>query len=331
MTSAWPTAERPAYGVMIARQVESLAGRGIRSDVLFIEGYRSPLAYVLAAARLLVASARPRRYRLVHAHGGEAGLAARFQFRAPLVVSFMGSDVLGAPGPDGRLSPSRRLRRWIARRSALFARATVTKSEGMAAVLPARAQSRNSVIPNGVDRTLFAPLERNEARARLGWDSADRIALFAADPTLPYKRFDLAERAVRRASETVGRLRLEVAHGIEPGRMPLLMNAADCLLHPSASEGSPNVVKEALACNLPVVATPVGDVPELLDGVTPSYLAGAAADELAAALVQCLSEPGRSNGREKSEGLAAERVAARLIDLYDQVAPRPGESAAEGP
>jgi glycosyltransferase involved in cell wall biosynthesis len=97
------------------------------------------------------------------------------------------------------------------------------------------------------------------------------------------------------------------------------MNASDCLLHTSASEGSPNVVKEALACNLPVVATPAGDIRDLLSGVTDSYVCAPIVGELADALVRCLDPPRRSNGREFTdfldEGLIAERVAA----VYERV------------
>jgi glycosyltransferase involved in cell wall biosynthesis len=99
------------------------------------------------------------------------------------------------------------------------------------------------------------------------------------------------------------------------------MNAADCLLHTSSSEGSPNVVKEALMCNLPVVATPAGDVAELIDGVLPSFLCEPSETALAEALVECLREPRRSNGREVSGRLDARIVADSLLALYKELAP----------
>jgi glycosyltransferase involved in cell wall biosynthesis len=103
--------------------------------------------------------------------------------------------------------------------------------------------------------------------------------------------------------------------------MPLLMNAADCLLLTSSIEGSPNVVKEALMCNLPVVATPAGDVDELLEGVAPSYLCPASETALSEALISCLQEPRRSNGREVSGRLDSRVVADSLLKLYTQLAP----------
>jgi glycosyltransferase involved in cell wall biosynthesis len=106
---------------------------------------------------------------------------------------------------------------------------------------------------------------------------------------------------------------------VDPVDVPTLMNAADCLLLTSSLEGSPNVVKEALMCNLPVVATDVGDVAERLDGVEPSVVCQDLPDSLAAALHHCLAPRRRSNGREVSQELSAERIACRVLTLYDQV------------
>jgi teichuronic acid biosynthesis glycosyltransferase TuaC len=103
--------------------------------------------------------------------------------------------------------------------------------------------------------------------------------------------------------------------------MPLLMNAADCLLLTSSIEGSPNVVKEALMCNLPVIATPAGDVKELLEGVAPSSICDAFESAVSAALLACLQNPRRSNGREMAAHLDASVVAGSLLSLYTDLAP----------
>jgi glycosyltransferase involved in cell wall biosynthesis len=103
--------------------------------------------------------------------------------------------------------------------------------------------------------------------------------------------------------------------------MPVLMSAADCLLLTSSIEGSPNVVKEALMCDLPVVSTEVGDSRELLGGVEPSWVCPDRPDALSRALVECLRAPRRSNGREASSGLGLEPVAERVLALYRSLAP----------
>src|SRR5439155_13008945 len=108
---------------------------------------------------------------------------------------------------------------------------TITKSHEMETVLPRNARARNTVLPNGVDTGLFHPIDRAAARRELGWEVNGRIVLFAAnDPSLPRKRYWLAEAAVERARGLLPDLQLQVAQGVSPDRVPLLMNAADCLL-----------------------------------------------------------------------------------------------------
>jgi hypothetical protein len=177
------------------------------------------------------------------------------------------------------------------------------------------------VLPNGVDTDVFRPQDRAQARRELGWNVDGRVALFAADPAVARKRYWLAEAAVRRARTELPDLRLEVAQGVTPDRVPLLMNAADCLLHTSSIEGSPNAVKEALMCNLPVIATPAGDIRELLDGVSPSSVCEPSEAALSAALVECLRNPRRSNGRDLAARLDAAVIAGSLLSLYSDLAP----------
>jgi teichuronic acid biosynthesis glycosyltransferase TuaC len=321
VTSGWPNEDIETYCVFIKRQVESLIDCGLSCDVLFVRGYRSPAAYPLAALRLAAWSLLgKRRYRLVHAHGGEAALAATFYRRAPLLTSYLGDDLLGTPRADATIPLHSRIRRACFRQHARLATWTITKSREMHAVLPASVRIRNTVLPNGVDTDLFRPIDRLAARQELDWDRDVPVALFVADPRIPRKRYWLAEAAVEHARSRLPELELRVAHDVPAERVPLLMNAADCLLLTSSIEGSPNVVKEALMCNLPVVATPAGDVAELLDGVVPSYVSDASEASLSAALVECLREPRRSNGRERSSRLDGRVVARALLELYRELA-----------
>jgi teichuronic acid biosynthesis glycosyltransferase TuaC len=323
LTTAWPDSDDDMYGIPVKRQMESLFQRGLGCDVLYIRGYRSPLAYLVGALQVTFwGMTRRRRYRLVHAHGGEAALAATLYRGAPILVTYLGSDLLGAPGRDGTVRLLWRLRRALIRQHARLAARTITESEEMEAVLPPSVRRRNLVAPKGVATALFHPGDRADARRQLGWAPNARIALFAADPDVALKRYRLAKAAVDRAGKTLPDLLLEVARGVPPNRMPLLMNAADCLLHTSSSEGSPNVVKEALLCDLPVVATAAGDIEPLLRQVTPSYLCPSSETAIADALVECLREPRRSNGFElMSQRLDVDAVADSLLDVYAELAP----------
>jgi teichuronic acid biosynthesis glycosyltransferase TuaC len=321
VTNMWPHPGNPRYGVFIKRQVDSLIEAGLRCDVIFIRGFESRLAYPAAALSLLRLSARKPGYRLVHCHGGETALAARFYLGAPLLASYCGDDLLGTPAADGRVPLRSRLRRSLQRVHSRLVTTTITKSREMEDVLPGRVGARNSVVPNGVDDRLFSPRPRDQARQRLGWPLEDRVALFVADPAVPRKRHWLARAACERARERLPGVRLEVVADAEPGDVPLLMSAADCLLLTSSIEGSPNVVKEALMCDLPVISTRVGDVEELLDGVSPSWVCEPTDSALGAALVECLGQPTRSNGRQASGPLTGEAVAARILALYASLAP----------
>jgi teichuronic acid biosynthesis glycosyltransferase TuaC len=317
ITNMWPDAERPVYGIFVQRQVESLRARGLRCDVLYLRGYASPLAYPRAALQFLTAStAWRRRYRLVHVHAGETGLAARFFLGVPMLVSYWGDDVLGDQRDDGHISRTSRIRAAVIRAHAGLFAATITQSTEMHDRLPPFVRRKNSVLPAGVDPEVFKPIERSEARALVGWDANERVALFAAMKP-DRKRRGLAEAACAHASRRLGPVRLHVASQTPPRLMPVLMNACDCLVHTASLEGSPNVVKEALMCNLPVVATPAGDVEDLLKGVTPSYVCRPVTAEIGEAIVDCLMQGIRSDGRAKATAtLSADVGASQLFEIY---------------
>jgi len=333
ITNMWPEPERPVYGIFVKRQVDSLREAGVHCDVLYVRGYLTPLAYARSALELCLATVRWRgRYRLVHVHAGETSLAARFFVGPPMLVSYCGDDVLGDPRDDGSVPPEQLVRSALVRAiSVLFSR-TITKSREMHDRLPARSRARNDVIPNGVDIAVFAPSDRDAARQVLGWPADEYVVLFAGTrPDSPRKRRLLAEHAVQDASQRLGRpVRLHVAGAVQPELMPTLMNAADCLLLTSSMEGSPNVVKEALMCDLPVVATPAGDVPELLDGVANSFVCAADAAELGAAVADVLARRERSNGHIVARRLDARVIAERLLAVYRELGlPDPADVSVE--
>jgi glycosyltransferase involved in cell wall biosynthesis len=315
VTNLWPDRDWPVYGIFVRRQVESLRAGGMRCDVLYIRGWCSTWAYPQAAVRMAISTITwRRRYRLVHVHSGEAALAARFHLGTPMIASYLGDDVLGDRDRNGNAPPAARVRRRvIATHSRLFD-ATITKSREMERALPPRARRTNHVIPNGVDRELFTPIDREAARAQLGWPD-EPVALFVGTrPHSARKRLWLAEAACAAAG-----FRLHVADDADPGTMPALMSAADCLVVTSSLEGSPNAVKEALMCNLPVISTAVGDVEERLQGVEPSWICPPTEAAFEAALRDCISLRRRSNGRDVAANLDERHVAARLLALYDEV------------
>lgn len=320
VTNLWPHAADPAYGIFVKRQVDSIREAGVRVHVMFVRGFLSRFAYAAATLTLVQLSRAGRPpYQLVHVHGGEAVLSTIAYRRAPIVASYLGDDLLGTRRADGRFPLVARLRRTALRRSAHFVSRTITKSHEMHLALPRSCRARNDVVPSGVDDSLFVPVPRDQARLLLGWDPQARVALFGGNPAVPGKRFWLAEAACKAASATLGAVQLESLTGVNPKDVPLMMSAADCLVLTSITEGSPNVVKEALMCGLPVIATPVGDVEDLLRDVSPSWVCEPSTAALTNALVECLQTPRRSNGRARALHLGTRPIAERILSVYGAV------------
>jgi glycosyltransferase involved in cell wall biosynthesis len=322
VTNMWPDEERPWYGTFIKTQADSLERAGVDLDVVSIKGYASKRAYAEAVREVRRLTAQGG-YDVVHAHYGHAAVVARFQRAAPLVISYCGDDLLGTPAEGGGLTPRSRVEAALFRQLAHVAAATITKSEEMERALPRSRRDRNRVIPNGVDIARFAPRPRGEARRELGWDPDEPIALFVGDPAIPRKNHSLAEAATRHAAAELWGVRLQVAQGFTPAQIPTLMSAADALLMTSLWEGSPNVVKEAMAAELPVVAVPAGDVEERLRGVEGCFVCPYDAAALGVALVRAVRHGRSPAAREAVRQISLEQVARRVVETYLSAGARP--------
>lgn len=320
LTNMWPDTQRPWYGSFVHSQARSLERIGVQLDVLYVPGYRSSWEYVRGAAEVLRRSAR-HNYDLVHAHYGHSGVLARVQARAPVLLSYCGDDLLGTPQSSGvgLTGRSIALARCFAQLSRVLS-ATITKSEEMARRLPPHSRDRNSVIPNGVDLSQFVPMPKNVARRRLAWRSKRKNLLFVGNPGFPRKNVKLAE-AVR--DELISRgmqVELRIAWEVEPDAVPVWMAASDVLLFPSLFEGSPNTVKEAMAMELPIVSTPVGDVPERFRNVEGTFLAERDAKVMADNVELALQYDRAPAARAAIAELSIERIADRIRALYESVA-----------
>jgi glycosyltransferase involved in cell wall biosynthesis len=318
VTNMYPSPDRPAFGIFVKRQVESLNRIGSTHEVLMIEGWRSRWNYAKAIWRVRQAL-RSGRFDVVHAYYGLCGFVAAWQRMTPLVVSFCGSDL--NPGFAGRdRAPLRSLLVLaLGQFAAWRARTSLVRSEEMRSRLALRSTRDGArILKSGVDLDLFKPGDRAEARARLGWPLEPRVVLFVcADPRLPaVKRPELARSVVERVKKELPDAELRIVAGLDPSALPDYYNAADILLLTSATEGSPNVVKEALACNLPVVSTAVGDVPRMLAGAPNCHVTAARIEEMAARIVEVLRSGTRTRTRERMEAYSLERTSAALLEVY---------------
>jgi glycosyltransferase involved in cell wall biosynthesis len=307
---------RPESSSMIfaRRQVAALAGFGVEARTFFLTSRTNPAVMVREWVRFRreLAEFRPH---VVHAHFGTvtALFCALASSSRPLVITYRGSDLNPCPSMPMWRSL---LGRMFSQIAALSASRIICVSEGLRRTLWSR-HDVATVLPSGVDLRVFVARPRQEARARLGWPAEEKVVLFNAGREPQVKRMDLATSAVERARELVGRLRFEILDGtVDPGLVPLYMSASDCVLVTSDWEGSPCIVQEALACGLPVVSVPVGDVPTLLDGVTPSRIAERTPEALGQAMAEILSSPVRSNGAAKARSLSVESVTRMTCELY---------------
>jgi glycosyltransferase involved in cell wall biosynthesis len=225
-----------------ARQIESLRAIGAQVITLELKGIPK-LKYFqkLPSLRKLMPLVD-----LVHAHYGYCGWFARSQFKKPVVVSFMGDDLLGTRDNEGRIEPFSKLMVKANRRLARIVDAVIVKSAEMAKVV---APLKAHIVPNGVDLKIFRPMDRHVSRALLGWDDNIHRILFSGNPDNPGKGFRLAQAVVISTSKRLAKpLQLVALWGVATDQVPLYMNSCEAMLVTSFSEGSPNVVKEAMAC-----------------------------------------------------------------------------------
>lgn len=317
VTNALPTNGRDSAGIFIQRQVDSLRKEGVDVDVRVVSGVGS--AWVAGVRELRQALAGDA-YDVVHAqYGGRTALAAVVASRRPVVISFCGTDLNGlraGPRFDRAYATAGVLCSQLA---APLASALVAKSPALVDKLwRLRDRQRCRVIPNGVDLELFRQMERREARRRLGWPEDQPVVIVSGQSRSAVKRLDLARQAVERARKELPTIRMEPLKGIAPDDVPSFLNAADLVLLTSQHEGSPNIVKEALACNVSVVSVEVGDVRRWLEGTEGCWIAPREADALAEAVVKAVRSGGRSAGRQVVQAISMEQVARQVVRVYEE-------------
>ncbi len=300
VTNMYPSREHPALGSFVRDQVQALRRiPGVELELFtFAPGAGSAAAYVRAGAQLRQRY-RGRRFDVVHAHYGLTAwpaFAASGRFHG---VTLHGTDL---SHPRSRAITLSALR-WLDLVAAV--------SESLADEIPPWATRRPAaVLPCGVDMDRFRPLPRSDARAALGLDPDRPHVLFPADPRRPEKRYD-------RAREVAGDTALLTLVDVEPRDVPLWVNAANAVLVPSEREGFGLGVLEALACDVPVLATPAGIAPAALAGVTGALCGPFEIGAWRAALAPHLAvaDP-RVAGRARAERYSTDRMACTFVAAW---------------
>jgi len=243
---------------------------------------------------------------IVHAHYSMSAFVASLSGARPLIVSLMGSDV----------KSDKLFKVFIHLFNKLFWNKTIVKSEDMKLSLGIK---ETQVISNGVDLDMFKPLNQLECKKKLGWDFEKKQILFAANPNRHEKNYPTAKKAFSKLDEV--NYELKVLQDVPKNQMSLHFNAADLVLLTSLWEGSPNVIKEALACNRPILSTNVGDVSTLLSNVNGCNIIEEDTQDIASKIKFSIENFSVSNGRKKVKSLKIDsiNVALKIIELYKEI------------
>jgi glycosyltransferase involved in cell wall biosynthesis len=305
-----PDAATPQRGRWVVDQVEALREDGVEAELFTFQPGGDQYLPATRKIRSLLAD---REFDIVHAHYGLAGWCALLAGASPLIVTFHGTDVRHpVVGPSSRL---------LSRRIALSAGASAAlfDEEAGRPGLPLL-EGRTAVLPCGADLSRFEPRPRGRSREALGLDPDRRYLFFPADPARPEKRFDRAKSV----AEATG-AELLTGGGIEPDSMCDWINAADAVLVTSDYEGFGLICLETLACEVPLLTTPVGIAPEVAAALPNTLCAGFETGEWAGFVGRLLehADP-RTPGRRAAEALSARRMARRVKVAYDEVLSRGG-------
>ena len=283
----------------IEEQVDAIRSLGPELEYFTIKG--KGITGYLSHYFLLRKKLRAKPYDLVHAHYGLSGLLCTFQKIRPVIITFHGSDVMN--------KKVRWLSRWAARRAQfnILVEAGFAKKLGI---------SHFEVVPCGVNFSTFYEVNPVQARLLLKLSPTEPLVLFTSAFDNPVKNFPLAEKAIQ---QSVLQPRLIELKGYSREDVNLLMNACNVLLLTSFSEGSPQVVKEALTCRLPVLSTRVGDVPQLALKTSGITLVPYDATVIAETLDRIIPLGKRVEDQEFIQEYDNEKIASRICAIYQKV------------
>ncbi len=319
VASGLPSQETPFYQPFIKSQIDSLISAGLDVSVLDIKGYKSIVNYI-SYSKKIKEIIKKDNIDLIHAHYGYCGVTAMLaKTKHPIVLSLMGSDLLGSPDEKGKITIRGRFDRALTTFVARRVDRIIVKSEDMKSKV--NISTSIDVIPNGVNFSLFKPGDKKENRAKLNLKQDNFIVLFLGNIELTRKNFKLAKESFEKfiKDNKISNAELVTPFGISQSKVIDYMKASDVLLLTSFWEGSPNVIKESMACNLPVISVDVGDVKDVINNTFNCFLVEYSSSEIAHRLKIIYENRMPSDGREKISYLDASVIANKIIKVYENV------------
>lgn len=290
------------HQAFIYDQVESIKklDKQIEFDYFFIS--KGGVSGYLKAWKQLRLELRNNPCHTIHAHGGLSAFIAGLQFKEPVISTFHGSDI---NQPKIRLISG--LAAGLSKISIFVSRALKNK---------AIIKGNSVVIPCGVDLNLFKPMDKTSCRDALGLSQNKKYVLFSSSFDNPVKNYPLLREAISFFKNEVPEV-LELK-GLRREEIPLYMNAADVCVLCSFTEGSPQFIKESMACNRPIVATPVGDIIELFGDTANCKTTTFEARDLFEKIKSLFLE-NKSNGRDRMKHYEQEKIASQIVNHYKKI------------
>jgi len=291
----------------IDEQGDALSRAGVEVEYFKIEG-KGLLGYFKNKKRLIrkIADFQPD---VVHAHYGLSGLLANLQRRVPVVTTYHGSDI-----NDDKVFRFSKLCIRLSAYNVFVSQKNMDKATRIKSFLK---PTKNILIPCGVDVELFVTTDKDEARKKLGLNKGEKYILFAGAFDNKVKNAELAKEAVSLFTDVT----LLELKGYSREEVVQLMNSVDCVLMTSFTEGSPQFIKEAMACNCPIVSVPVGDVPDVIMGIDGCYISSYEASDIAEKIEFAFNYRKRTDGRSSilELGLESQTVVKRIIGVYESI------------
>ena len=307
ITSEWPSDQHPNHVPFLVEQVQYLRGNGIKAEIHKISS-KSLCSKIISIIELRI-KLKKSRYDIIHTHWGYNGLFC-LGSNSPHIVTYHGSDLNKPNNYDFRLM----MAYLISRLSTKFSNYNIFVSKRLAQN-SFRANKNRAIIPMGVDLKKYFPMDRHECRKKLKMPLKKNLILFGGNSTKTVKRISLAENSIELLGDDYELIKIDyIDHKI----VPIYINACDLLLMTSISEGSPMMIKEALACNKPIISTNVGDVAEQINSLDNCYvLNDESPQNFAKKIKKCIGKNKVPNGRERiKEKYSLEKTADSLISLY---------------
>ncbi len=251
--------------------------------------------------------------------GPTAWMISRGIGSCPYILSLLGSDLMGAYTKNGKQNIKGKVLRFFSLAAIKKCAHIIVMSKAMKNALPTSVYSKVSVVPEGIDKTKFYPLPQKDARDFLGWGKEELVVIFFNNGNR-VKNAGFAYQVIAMIQKELPGVRLVELKGLNHSDLIYYYNAANVLLITSLHEGSNNSLKEALACNCPVVSSNSGDALERLQNVQScAVVEGFVVADYVNALLPILKQPQRSNGEEIATQLTTHYIANQLLALYKRV------------